>query len=479
MNRIVIFLATLALASAVGLGQSRPGLPGPAASASAPSATSSPVPDKLSQAIAAMRNINRSSMSEKQLQARAVQLSDAWRILIQAGPSGTKALLAELDALDKAGQKDDYFRLGAAALLWQIVKTDHAARIAAIWSAVPVKVQYQYTFFTAMAAAETQDPRVLPMLNALLHDDKGVFLNAAHAMEMGWPMNIEFIWGAFGQAGLPKLREVLGKSKDPVELRSACHLLALAGDSTSLPRIRQLAGSDDADLRQEAVRALGWLGHPQDFDLLTRRLQAKDPNDIFSAVFALWEYGDCRASETVAVLLSTDNEHLREEVISCLERLASPAAIDALAKYAASKKDQQVKDNLEELMKAAGRTPAQWQASTPAQKDAAIDKLLSSAWTPGDDAAHAKLQAALVLCGKKGRLEQKLEPSAVRPEDLPLLLAARAAVCRRVSDEALGEIQQLNRLMQTAARIQYRANPRVCRRVEPATRPAATGPAKS
>ena len=476
MSRIVAFSAALVLVSAVGFGQKKVERPSAATSASSAPATTRAVPEPLTKAIAVMRNVDQSRISLQERRARALQMSSAWKTLISAGPRGTEALRAELDALDQARQKDDFFRLAAAALLWRIGKTDHAGRIAAIWSGTPVKVQYQYTFATAMAAAGTQDPKVLPMLSALLRDDQGVFLNPMHAMRMGWPMNLEFIWGRFGRGGLPRLREALNKSDDPVELKSACHLLCLAGDHASLPRIRELVKSRDAHLRREAVKTLGWLGHPEDFDRLIGQLRAKDPKELFTVVYALWEYGDRRAADKVAPLLDSNDTQLREEAISCLQRLPSPAGIDALAKYAARKKDQQIRTGIENVMKKAGITWAQWQSSTVAEKHAALDKLFPTPWKAADGAARKKLQAALVRCRKQGRLDEGLRMAAVRAEDLPLLLSARASLCRRVSDEALYEIRQIERLIQVAARIQYRADPRVCRRVEPATRPAPSRP---
>ena len=75
-------------------------------------------PDALAGAVAVMRNVPAKGLTQEQMQAKSQDLDRVWKTLVAAGPKGSAALKDELAKLDAAGGKDDFFRLGAAALVW-------------------------------------------------------------------------------------------------------------------------------------------------------------------------------------------------------------------------------------------------------------------------------------------------------------------------------------------------------------------------
>jgi hypothetical protein len=128
-----------------------------------------PATDDLTKAVAAMRRINPTSLSDEQKQAKSQELAKAWKTLVDAGTKCVDALKEEIRKINASEEKDDFFMLSAAAVLWQISKVGEAKTIAALWSGdVSLSTNYNYVFFTAFEAARTQDPRVLPMLIAIL-----------------------------------------------------------------------------------------------------------------------------------------------------------------------------------------------------------------------------------------------------------------------------------------------------------------------
>jgi len=85
--------------------------------------------DDLNKAVAAMRKINLTSLSEKQKQAKSQELDKAWKTVVDAGSKGIAALKEEIRKIDVSKEKDDFFMLSAAALLWQIGKVSEAKTI--------------------------------------------------------------------------------------------------------------------------------------------------------------------------------------------------------------------------------------------------------------------------------------------------------------------------------------------------------------
>ena len=446
-------------------------------------------PEGLAKAVAAMRKIDPASLSEEQQKAKAKELDEAWKTLVGAGPAGAAALKAELKALDAAKEKDDFFRLGACAVLWQVGKLDEAGTIAAVWLGdVALPANYHYVFFVALDAARTQDPRALPMLTACLKDKEGSAHITVHVMDVTWPLTHAFLWGAFGSKGLPALAQVLDTSKDGTAVASAALLLAQAQYLPALEKIRNLARKGKGVARGTAVRCLGIYGHPDDFAFLVAGLKAQAPEEAMDFAFALYEYEDLRAAPALALLLASEDAALRSEVLGALAYLPTPEGLEALHAYAAAPKDekegQRAAAAVAGLLKAAGLglTWETFAAKSPDEKKATVAALVAGyaeayVLRPDDRRlTHEELLKAAEQWKKNGRItggdyawvEDRHVLAASTPEDIDLLLDVKAKVCLRVSDECLPELRTLDKLVSRLGRSRYRKVVGITEKVEPA-----------
>src|SRR5262249_20077059 len=153
------------------------------------------------------------------------------------------------------------------------------------------------------------------------------------SMYTRWLGALEILWGAFGPQGAPDLIHVLETSTNPTELESAIFLLIWTQELKALPRVREIAARGPREARLEAIRYLGFYGHPQDYDFLVAGLRSADMEDVYHHVYALYEYEDLRAIPPLIPLLKIDNEFIRREVISTLIHLLTPASLDALRNF--------------------------------------------------------------------------------------------------------------------------------------------------
>jgi hypothetical protein len=440
----------------------------------------------LRKAVAAMRKVNPTFPKEKQ-EAMEQQLNEAWKTLIQAGPRGAVALKQELKEIDTRREKDDNFKLGAAAVLWQIGKADEAETIAAIWSGdVSLNANYNYVFFTAFSAACTQDPRVLPMLTSILRDRKGHVFIPQHYLTIDWPLSHLFIWGAFGSKGLPALERVLNESKDENTLASAVYLLSITQDLRALEKIRVLARQGARVVRIEAVKALGRFGHPQDFDFLAAGLRGKDTAEVWAFAYALYEYEDLRAVVHLIPLLKMEDKQLADEVIACLGHLVTPEGIEALQRCGGTARDKKrieaCKQAVDRVLKPLGLTYEAYAAKTPSEKiklavsqhgalTAEKYRLKPDDRKPTHDdllKAAAEWKAKhRITGGTYAWMEDRHVMAAATAADIPLLLDVAAACYVRLSDECLYDIRTLQELVQRLGRGRYRREVGVCEKVEP------------
>lgn len=456
-----------------------------ASAAVAGEATPPPTAADLEKAVAAMRRIDPSKMSEEQRDAKAKELNEAWQSLAKAGPAGVTRLKRELVDIDKAGEKDDFFKLGAAALLWSVGKLDEIETIVGIWSSgVDLTANCDYAFYTALHAARTQDPRVVPLLVQYLKDKEGGVFVAQHYLTVKWPLTHEFLWGAYGPKGLPTLARVLDESKDEVTLASAALLAAKAHYLPALPKVRRLAREGKGEARRMAVRALGEYGHPADFDLLVAGLKAKPGGQAKDFAWALCEYGDLRAVPHLVPLLTLPDDTLRHEVIGCLGYLLSPEALAATRRHSMSAGDEKEREWC--ALAVAGVLKAlalDWDAyaAKSAQEQA---RLIASLHEKGEQECRRKpddrefshddlLKAAAewmknhrITGGTYEWVEDRHVLAAATPADIPLLLDVKAKCYPRVSDECLIETRTLDGLVRRLGRSRYRKAVGVCEKVE-------------
>ena len=450
---------------------------------------------KLEKAIATLRHIDQSKIPKSQQEAKGKEIDAAWDVIRAAGQTGVARLKEEVRQVDQGKERDDYFKLNATALLWSIGKLDESETIGHIWESTPLTAQYNYVFYTAMEAAATQDARALPMLKAVLRDDQGSVYLYKHALDVRWPLTHEFVWGAYGSKGVPVLAGILETSNFSTELKSAATLLTDAYHTDALPMVRALVKSPISDVRRAAIRSLGVFGHPLDYDLLISGLRLANREELYHYVYALYEYEDLRAVPLLIPFLKEENEFFRREVIATLMHLASPASFDALQEFCRAPKDPQqqgecsghINDSLEQI----GLTWAKYAKWSPAEKEKFFKELRRKSedkyrLNPGDKRlTHQQLIEAInewknhsrAFTGEKGGFEQPegSKPNqfifkmsrygwveerhvlaTATPQDINMLLDARASLYRRLSDECLYEVRRINTIIQRMVRSQYR-----------------------
>lgn len=135
--------------------------------------------EELAKAVAEMRNVP-ARLVGGEAQVRGERLSAAWQTLAAAQDAGAKALPDEAARLAAAKQKDDRFRLGAGRVVWEIGHFDRVADVLDLWGDADFAVKYSYAFEVGLLAARDGDERSLPLLVALLRDQRGT-LTVRHA----------------------------------------------------------------------------------------------------------------------------------------------------------------------------------------------------------------------------------------------------------------------------------------------------------
>jgi hypothetical protein len=446
-----------------------------------------PAGGDLIKAIAALRRIDRANMTEERAQKMGMVVQEAWATIRDSGSAGAAALKEEVRKIDQAKEKDDFFKLSAAALMWEAWSLQEANSIAEIFRATPLSEQSNYVFYTAFLAAQTQDERVVPILKATLRDDKVHVFVAQHAMHVVWPLTEEFIWGCYGAKGLPVLAKALEESNDPVELQAAMDTLALGQYLPALPRIRQLAKHANPAVAGMAIQALGKFGHPDDYDFLAAGLKTTDSGLLFNYVFAAWEFGDMRMVPALVPLMGSSDKKVAEETATTLVHLMNPAALDAIAGLARQHKDdgraKYCQEVVDSFLSAAKLTFEEYSGKSPREKEALLADMRVSRQGKFrlKDAdrrltheqfleAVAEWKKAHRLAGGKYEWVQDRHVLGVAtPDDLPLLYDVRAAVLARLSDECLGDAEIMTDLMQRIGRSRYRAAAGVTDKVVPPT----------
>jgi len=422
----------------------------------------------LEDAIATLRHINQESLTEAQKELKAGQIDNAWEIISASGEKGLSRLKQEVQKVDGNKEKDDFFKLNASALLWKVSRLTEADNITRIWNSTPLAAQYRYVFYVAFDAARTHDPRAVPMLKAILKDDKGSIYLDLHAMDVEWPLSHEFIWGAYGPKGLPVLHAVLETSNDPTEIRSAMTLLSQAQYLPALPRIRQAVTSKQEEVRRVAIQSLGRYGHPQDYDFLISGLRSNDSKELWSYVYALYEYEDVRAVPYLIPLLETKDDHLRSEVLAALSHLLTPVSIEALRKHAATTGNPEEKALCEQLINdIAKNLPSDYFKKPVKEREALLAEIRNSQYflKRGEQilARSQLLEAAdewmtnnRLDKGKYAWVEERHILSAATTNDIDLLLEIRASLYERLSDECLYEVRRLDEVVKQLGRSRYR-----------------------
>lgn len=459
----------------------------------------------LETAIGKLRHIDQSKMTDAEKDRMSHDIDAAWDSIKSYGPEGVARLKKEVQTVEHGSTPDNLFKLNASALLWIIGKFDQADAIAAIWQTTPLTAQFNYVFYTAFEAAQTHDPRVLPMLKAVLRDREGETYIEEHSLTIGWPLAQQFIWGVYGSKGLPVLAETLASSNDPDSRASAIQLLSDAGYSKALPTIREIAASGKGVDRFAAVRALGVFGHPQDFDFLAAGIKTSDHELASQFAYALYEYDDLRAVPVLIPLVTDVEEQLPGEAFAGLAHLADRPAMDAVVQFCSRAKQQvfrdYCKDNIDGFLHTVDLDRVKYLKLTPAEKDAALSAARAKKYVDferqkGDQPlTHQQLIEALDEWKAEHRAfsEQKMsfsQPDPAKPTqmvattlryhwvkerhilavatmaDADALIDTRGAVYERLSDECLSEVERINEILHRLTRSQYRREVGITDRAE-------------
>lgn len=442
-------------------------------SVSAPYAQNASGP-KLERAIAALRHIDPEKLSESQQEKKAKEIDEAWAFIKKAGAAGINRLKEEVRRVDEAKERDDFFKLNAATLLWGISQFKEVEAIAAIWNTTPLRAQYRYVFYTAFDAAIKQDPRAVPMLLAVLKDKEGEVSFDLHSMEVKWPLTHEFIWGAYGTKGLPVLAQFLETSSDTVELASAILLLTSAQYLPALPRIREIAANGKGEARLVAIQSLGVFGHPQDYDFLISGLRSNDSEIVWRHVYALYEFGDLRAVPLLIPLLETKDAKLEMETLAALTYLFTPASVEAIYKYFQTKSGQaeaisssfdEIGFKWEDYLKMSAQEREKLITALRNKREDSKFKLQTGerAYTP-----DAFLRAAAGWKQKHNMAGVQVSEilSGATANDIGLLLDVKATLYKRLSDEAMYEVKRIDEAVKHLGRSRYRKVAGITEKVE-------------
>ena len=436
---------------------------------------------QLDDAVASLRRIDIDKLSDEQKTAKAKDIDASWNYLGSVGEKGSSMLKQEIAKLDSSEEKDDFFKLNATVVLWSIGKAKEADYIADVWSKTPISTQYTYVFLTAFEAAQTHDPKVLPMLRVILQDDKGSMFIGRHSMKVGWPLSHEFIWGAFGVKGLPVLFDILQKSTDSVELRSAMLRLTQAQYLPALPLIRELAKDKRDDVRQTAVTCLGKFGHPDDYDLLINGLKSTNAQELFAFAFALYEFDDERGVPHLLPLLKIADDNVKLETSLALLHLLTPEALAAVKTETATIKNEELKKFVERsITLRQEKLPTDYQRKSRAEQAVILATIRHNRFfdnPTNKKATHAQLLNALKDWKDKGRvygsefnwvrIMQVIE--AATADDLSVLLDTKSTFYRRLSDECLYETADMDKAIKYVGRSRYRKGIGVTAKAEPAS----------
>lgn len=289
---------------------------------------------------------------------------------------------------------------------------------------------------------------------------------------LGYPLTHEFVWGAYGSGALPVLHELLMTTDNPVVMESAITQLARAQYLPAITEIREAANSENEDVRTAAVLGLGLFGHPDDFDLLIAGLDSSDPDIVFLYTYALVESRDLRAVPYLIPMLDSSNESLRTEAAWGLGNyLASPEGLKALMKTSESTNEEDwakvCESYVKKALENAGLSWDEYLSLSKRDQEAVTEDFRYSDITlkEGEQAlTYDEFLEVVTEWQDTGRLfsPQRDEVEirhilpVARPEDINLLLDAKASFYLRVSDECIYDARFVDELIKWIGRSRYR-----------------------
>ncbi len=458
---------------------------------------------RLEKAVGLMRNIRVNELTNEEKRLVQGRMESAWEIILNC-ETGLERIEEELVKLEEQSERDDFFQLASAALIWDVKGLEGVERITRIFETVDLSLQPNYVFFPTYQAAQMNDSRAIPMMKATLRMNAGEVLMSMHATILQWPRNVEFIWGVYGPGGLEDLCAVLEKSNDPAVLQSAIHLLTRAQYLKALPKIREIAMDVKSDARLRAIECLGSWGHPADYDFLVSGLHAGHTETLESHVIAVREFGSREAVPQLISVLRSDAISEKSHVLISLIEMLTPEGLEAVYDYSGENRSDEVyflsRSFVNRFLDQADLTWENYMRLDQEKKQEMIHAFLEeleilAGLGATDDMGNEKLFfEAKRQWKKKGRLsdetERKVYDAVMKqlnegaPQicwqdlekrhrltddieaDLYLLRVAKSILLHRFSDEALYDVEKLDPWIKWVSRSRYRVSPGVCDRVE-------------
>ncbi len=400
--------------------------------------------EAIANAIDAFRTAVNGGAPEQEVPDRA----SARETLLEAGTDGALALKEALRALDAEEKEDDGFKMAASLLLWEIGGVEEAQAIGEIWDTIPLTIDFGDVFWSTLAAAKTSNPDALPMLEASLKSRNGAVFIPKASMRIAWPLTSEILWGTYGPDGHAVLGKILKTSQNTTAIAAAIRILSKAGHLEALPEMRHLAKTGLGRIKLEALMALGRYGHPDDFEILISELSSDRPDYITTAIDALKEYGDLRATEYLIPLTVSDQPVVRSSALSGMFYLLTPDALAAAHTCRKRDKDpnrkQQCRGFVDAALKELDLTWPHYAAKKPEDKKTLVLQI------------HNKRQA-----------DYQHQPGDDPPEGMDALLKARAALYARVSMKSFEDVDTFNERIKHLSRRRYRETPGICDGVIP------------
>lgn len=434
--------------------------------------------EKLNQAVQSLRNVEIIKYDANNFKGRMQQeesIKASMKGIIDFGEIGAARLKREIELINKSQEKDDFFKLNAASLLWDIGKENEVDTILSIWKAINLWETKKEVLSVAFKAAKTQNEKVVPMMSPLL-------------ISHGY--SVEFVWGVYGQKGLPVLLDILNNTNtsnyedtdnkikaqsniDKAKVSSAILFLTTAQYKEALPKIRELAQGSNPEVRKWAVKALGIFGHPKDFEVLVKGLQnSVSEDEQQNYLWALCEFNSKRSVPFIIPFLNSHSKNVRGEALYVLTVNPSVESYDALLGYYNStdaKDDKKYIDTfvISNFIKKNGLTIDSYLGLPVSKKQDLLEKrqkeILKDYILQNSDQklTHEQFMELTETWIKEnrftiGKVPFRILLHSATPADIPRLLDVRSALYQRHSDECLYEVRYIELLINNLTRRQYR-----------------------
>lgn len=255
---------------------------------------------------------------------------------------------------------------------------------------------------------------------------------------------------------------------------------------TALPISRKFAKQQTGCVRDEAIKALGAYGHPMDFEFLIEGLRNPKPEEVLLFAYALYEYGDLRAVPDLIPALSTADDNLFQEVVSCITHLLTPDGIKALQRCAESEANEQRRelcdDAVNYVLRPVELSFDEFSSKSESEKNqivvslrARIEDRYRTKPIGERTLSHTDLLKAAdewksnhrITGGAYAWVEDRHVMGAATPADIPLILDVVAKLYARLSDECLYEVNTLHKIIRRLNRSRYRRQVGICDRALP------------